>query len=228
MRIIKTLFAGIIFSTHLAAHAQQLDCAKSLDQLNKIVRKSTLELENNKWLEGVYGELATDAKRNSRLSVGLFAAGGVLLTLGQGAAAISAIGTGTHVAPTYFAATSWITAPWAARTVILAPGIAGAGAGLTEAVLSMGIVDALSNGDLNVEQLLEANKEFDKLSADLIEVRNSVNLDYSQWTDFLGIRDRRTTDKLHQVSLAQVQVSEAKVKHFEASRRAVQLACNVQ
>lgn len=224
-RIALTLFAAS--QVGFVANAAGLNCSEQMQQLNRQVRVAETRLEIAKENEANYKELLADATSSSRISTTLFVSSSLLLSGGITGAALTGLGGKTAGAPIFHAVTEALigTSRTAAGVLVLSPVVMTVGAAGAGLVAEVALPKKIKEGELQVEELTEANKNFDQAQALLAQKRSEINLDYSQYTDVLGFRDRSTTRKLAQIAQASREVEELRLAHFQISQQALNQAC---
>lgn len=215
-----TAFASNInvYADTNSGYCAQNYVVKLESNLKSAKQKLSIAQEN----EEMYAEISNDAKTESRIAVGVFTTSATILSGGM-LSGLAGISGGVNTLPTVNALIGSNVV--AAGIAVLSPivfTIGGIGAGVISEFV---IVDKIQDGDLTVDDLISANKNFDKAQEVLKREKEAVNLDYSKWTDFLGIRDRMTMSDLYINAQEVTEIEKMRVEHFEISLQALKDSC---
>jgi len=211
--------------TFQSAHA--LNCSVSLNQVAQKVKRAEIQLQNRTENLKMYSELAGEALESSRMSIILMATSAAMLTGGVVVGGLSGVGGGTTLAPGLNAVIGSIIgqSKTAALGVVLTPTVLAIGTLGVGLAAEIDLAIRIKKSQNLAEQLIGADQNFDDAQKVLDQRRQNVNLDYSQLTDFLGLRDRKMTRELLEIATHAKEVDELRLAHMQVSQRAIIQAC---
>jgi hypothetical protein len=222
----KNILAVIAIGMSLQS-AQALNCSDNLDRVTRQVRKAEFQLQSRTEMLDVYSELASDARTSSQISTGLMSVSAAVLTGGVFIGGLSGVAGGSSAIPTIDLILAAVIGKSKAAVwgVLLTPTILTIGAVGTGLTAEVALPSRIKDDEKLIDQLIGADKNFDDAQRILDQERLKVNLDYSQATDVLGLRDRRMTRKLQEIASHSKEVAELRLAHSKIVLGALNQAC---
>lgn len=221
--LISILVLTFSLNTFALSKSIKNTCQKDLKIAERKLWIAENLLADKKMEEQNFLEIAEDASFNSTWSVSLLSVSGIILSGGTLAASSSQ-------APVF----ATIVERWVANSTIKALVVAMGPSGVS--ILGSLSYYATIQQQMNQEneahdnqneilRSLAIDKKFDEAQSVARKLRDSIDTNYSQYTDFLGLRDRLTTAKFYQVAKLSREIEEERVRYFKALLSGIEDKC---
>lgn len=223
--LLSIIFVGSAFSSFSVNAKENDPCTKRIEEIQKQINKAEMNLNNTKEIEGMMLELSEEARDNRNFALRLFIGSAATIA---GGLAIPLARVGSAQGPILKTIEPFLEkvlgqSAIASIATLVTPPLLAAGAYATSVLVDSGLVEE----DITVEQLIGPDKNFDKAQETVKNKKAGINLNYSQATDILGLRDRYVTKKLHLNAQQSREIEQLRVEHLELTLSVLKEACRL-